>query len=82
MWVLAEVVLTCTHIQYQNFSNIFFFSFDEPVEMLSFPPSIFGSRFWLYLQQHFVILVLTSYDLGLFFYSNPFLIITNTFSLY
>ena len=28
---------------------------DEPVEMLFFPPSIFGSRFWLYLQQHFVI---------------------------
>ena len=27
---------------------------DEPVEMPSFPPSIFGSRFLLYLQQHFV----------------------------
>ena len=34
--------------------------FDEPVEMLSFPPSIFGSRFWLYLQQQFVIHVLAS----------------------
>ena len=33
---------------------------DELVEMLSFPPSIFGSRFWLYLQQHFVIHVLAS----------------------
>ena len=33
---------------------------DEPVEMLSFPPSIFGSRFWLYFQQHFVIHVLAS----------------------
>ena len=22
--------------------------FDEPVEMVSFPPTIFGSRFWLY----------------------------------
>ena len=33
---------------------------DEPVEMLSFPPSMFGSRFWLYLQQHFVIHVLAS----------------------
>ena len=26
---------------------------DEPVEMFSFLPSVFGSRFWLYLQQHF-----------------------------
>ena len=34
---------------------------DEPVEMLSFPPSIFGSRFWLYLQQHCVIHVLASF---------------------
>ena len=33
---------------------------DEPVEMLSFPPGIFGSRFWLYLQQHFVMHVLAS----------------------
>ena len=33
---------------------------DEPVEMLSFPPNIFESRFWLYLQQHFVIHVLAS----------------------
>ena len=33
---------------------------DKPVEMLSFPPSIFGSRFWLYLQQHFVIRMLAS----------------------
>ena len=33
---------------------------EEPIEMLSFPPSIFGSRFWLYLQQHFVIHVLAS----------------------
>ena len=33
---------------------------DEPVEILSFPPSILGSRFWLYLQQHFVIHVLAS----------------------
>ena len=33
---------------------------DEPVEMLSFPPSIFGSRFWLYLQQHFVLHLLAS----------------------
>ena len=49
---------------------------DEPLGMLSFPPSIFGSRFWLYLQQHFVIHVLASCDLGFFFYSNPFLIIT------
>ena len=31
---------------------------DQPVEMLSFPPSILGLRFWLYLQQHFVIHVL------------------------
>ena len=36
---------------------------DERVEMLSFPPSIFGSRFWFYLKQH----VLASCDLGLFF---------------
>ena len=37
------------------------FSFvNEPVEMLYFPPSIFGSRFWLNLQQHFVIHVLAS----------------------
>ena len=33
---------------------------DEPVEMVSFPPSIFGLRFWLYWQQHFVIHVLAS----------------------
>ena len=33
---------------------------DEPVEMFSFPPSIFGSRFWLYLQQQFVLHVLAS----------------------
>ena len=33
---------------------------DESVKMLSFPHSIFGSRFWLYLQQHFVIHVLAS----------------------
>ena len=33
---------------------------DEPVEMLSIPPSIFGSRFRLYLQQHFVIHALAS----------------------
>ena len=42
-----------------------FFSFvnehlDEPVEMLFFPPSIFWSRFGVYLQQHFVIHVLAS----------------------
>ena len=33
---------------------------DEPVEMLSILPSIFGSRFRLYLQQHFVIHALAS----------------------
>ena len=33
---------------------------DEPVELLFFSPSIFGSRFWLYLQQHFVIHVSAS----------------------
>ena len=33
---------------------------DEPVEMVSFPPSIFGLRFWLYLQQYFVMHVLAS----------------------
>ena len=33
---------------------------DKPVETLSFPPSIFGSRFRLYLQQHFVMHVLAS----------------------
>ena len=33
---------------------------DEPVKIVSFPPSIFGLRFWLYLQQHFVIHVLAS----------------------
>ena len=33
---------------------------DEPVEMLSFPPSIFGSMVSLYLQQHFVLNVLAS----------------------
>ena len=38
---------------------------DEPVEMVSFPPSIFGLRLWLYLQQQFVIHVLASWDLGL-----------------
>ena len=41
---------------------------DEPVEMLSFPPSIFGSMVWLYLQQHFVLHVLASSDLGLFLF--------------
>ena len=51
-----------------------FFSFvnehlDEPVEMLSFPPSIFGSRFWLYLQQHCVSQLRYWF---IFFYSNPF----------
>ena len=46
----------------------FLFSFvnehlDEPVAMVSFPPStcIFGLRFWLYcIDQHFVIHVLAS----------------------
>ena len=32
----------------------------EPVEMVSFSPSIFWLRFWLYLQQHFVIHEVTS----------------------
>ena len=38
---------------------------DEPVEMVSFPPCIFGLRVWLYLQQHFEMHVLVSCDLGL-----------------
>ena len=33
---------------------------NEPVDMVSFPPSIFGSGFWLYLQQYFAKHVLTS----------------------
>ena len=33
---------------------------DETVELVSFPPTIFGLRFWLYFQQHFVIHVLAS----------------------
>ena len=55
---------------------------DEPVEMLSFPPStsvsmIYGSRSWLNSQQHFVIHVkhvLTSLDLYYYYhyYYNPF----------
>ena len=28
---------------------------DEPIKMVSFPSSIFVFRFWIYLQQHFVI---------------------------
>ena len=46
---------------------------DEPVELVSFPPCIFGLRFWLYLQQHFLIHVLASSDLS---------ILAHTFSLY
>ena len=54
--VLAGVFLTY-YGRVAAFLVGFLFSFvnehlDEPVEMLSFPPSIFGSRFWLNLQQH------------------------------
>ena len=40
---------------------------DEPVEMLSFPPSIFGSRILALFAATFVIHLLASRDLGLFF---------------
>ena len=40
---------------------------DEPVETLSFPPSIFGSRILALFAATFVIHVLSSRDLGLFF---------------
>ena len=40
---------------------------DEPVEMLSFPPSIFGSRTLALFAATFVIHVLASRYLGLFF---------------
>ena len=57
---------------------------DEPVEMLSFPPSImgFGSRILALFAATFVIHVLASRDLGLFFYSDPFLVVAGAFSLY
>ena len=54
-----------------------FIHLHERLEMLSFPPSIFGSRFWLYL--HTCVSQLRSWFI---FRSNPFLIIANTFSLY
>ena len=40
---------------------------DESVEMLSFPPSIFGSRILALFAATFLIHVLASRDLGLFF---------------
>ena len=40
---------------------------DEPVEMLSFPPSIFSLRILALFAVTFVIHVLASRDLGLFF---------------
>ena len=40
---------------------------DEPVEMLTFPPRIFGSRILVLFAATFVIHVLASRDLGLFF---------------
>ena len=40
---------------------------DEPVEMLSFPPSIFGSRILALFAATFVIHALASRDLCLFF---------------
>ena len=49
--------------------------FDEPVEMLSFPPSIFGSRILALFAATFVIHVLAR-DLGLF------VILACAFSLY
>ena len=40
---------------------------DESVEMLSFPPSIFGSMIFALFAATFVIYVLASRDFGLFF---------------
>ena len=40
---------------------------DEAVVMLSFPPSMFGSRILTLFAATFVIYVLASIDLGLFF---------------
>ena len=50
----------------------FLFSFvnyhlDEAVVMLSFPPSLFGSRIFALFSATFVIHVLASIDIGLFF---------------
>ena len=55
---------------------------DEAVVMLSFPPSIFGSRILALFAAIFVIHVLASIDLGLIFYSDPFLVVAGAFSLY
>ena len=54
----------------------------EPVVMLSFPPSIFGSRILALFAATFVIHVLASRDLYLSFYSDPFLVVAGAFSLY
>ena len=64
----------------------FLFSFvndhlNEPVEMLTFPPSIFGSRIVALFAATFVIHV-SQLRYWFIFYSSPFLIIANTFSLY
>ena len=50
--------------------------------MLSFPPSIFGLRILALFAATFVIHMLASIDLGLFFYSDPFLVVAGAFSLY
>ena len=55
---------------------------DEAVAMFSFPPSIFGSRILALFAATFVIHVLAIIDLGLFFYSDPFLVVAGAFSLY
>ena len=55
---------------------------DEPVEVLSFPPTIFGSRILALFAATFVIHVLASRDLGFLFYSDPFLVVAGAFSLY
>ena len=55
---------------------------DEAVVMLSFPPRIFGSRILALFAATFVIHVLASIDLGLFLYSDPFLVVAGAFSLY
>ena len=55
---------------------------DEAVVMLSFPPSIFGSRILALFAATFVIHVLASIDLGLFFILIHFLVVAGAFSLY
>ena len=58
---MLRVLSVCLSVVLVGVFLIYYGHLDEPVELVSFPPSIFGLKlFWLYLQQQFVLNVLAS----------------------